>query len=99
MKKTALAVIVLLIALPMVSVSASDIEHIELGTDTEGDEFSLSLTLHDSNNKPIEGNGTLVVDFYTDREKSDKVHNETYDIHVNDFRTFKDTFFELQTIT
>jgi hypothetical protein len=97
MKKTALAVVVLLITLPMVS--ASDIEHIELGTDTEGDEFSLFLTLHDSNNRPIEGNGTLVVDFYTDREKLDKVHNETYDIHANDFRTFTDTFFGLQAIT
>ena len=97
MKKNVLAVVVLLIALPIVYASA--IEHIELETDTEGDEFNLFLTLHNSDDEPIKGNGILEVDFYTDREKSDKVYNETFDIHANDFRTFTDTFFGLQKIT
>ena len=97
MKKIVLAVVVLLIALPMIY--ASDIEHIELETDTAVDEFSLFLTLHNSADEPIKGDGKLEVDFYTDREKSDKIHNETFDIHANDFRTFTDTFFGLQKIT
>ena len=97
MEKIVLAVVMLLIALPVIS--ASDIEHIELETDTEGDEFSLFLTLHNSADEPIKGDGTLEVDFHTNREKSDKIHNETFDIHSNDFRTFTDTFFGLQKMT